>query len=405
MKSKKINVIGLGYIGLPTAAILASNGFHINGVDVNKKVVDIVNQGKIHIIEPDLENIVQKCVSQGLLKASVNPVIADIHIICVPTPFKGSLESPKPDISFIIKSAEELIKVVKRGDLIILESTSPVGTTDLLFDFFNQKGIYGLHVAHCPERVLPGDIIRELVENDRIVGGVDSESTNIAARFYREFVSGNVIETNSKTAELCKLTENSFRDVNIAFANELSLICDKEKINVWELIKYANRHPRVNILNPGVGVGGHCIAVDPWFIIDRDPKNSRLIKTARNVNVYKKDWAINKIVGYRDKLEKKYGVYPKVICYGISFKPNIDDLRESPALDIAKDLSQKYKNTSIIDPNIKSLEGIDIIDMKTDFSPNCIHVFLVKHSEFCTPSFKERYLGLEVIDFCGVFEE
>ncbi|MFK5951135.1 MAG: UDP-N-acetyl-D-mannosamine dehydrogenase, partial [Methylococcales bacterium] len=322
---KKICVIGLGYIGLPTASLLGTKGFSVHGVDVSEHVVDTINKGKIHIVEPDLDIMVKSAVNAGNLKAGLEPIEADVFIIAVPTPFKGDYE---PDLSYVESATKMISPFVKPGDLVILESTSPVGTTDevvakiLTADGHDtEKEVF---VAHCPERVLPGRILIELVENDRIVGGVNALATEKAVEFYNTFVRGEVLSTDSRTAEMAKLTENSSRDVSIAFANELSLICDDEGINVWELISLANRHPRVNILNPGPGVGGHCIAVDPWFIVARSPEHAKLIKTARLVNDAKPDWVIEKVKSRAEKFK-----HPVIGCLGLAFKADVDDLRES----------------------------------------------------------------------------
>ncbi|KZX77653.1 UDP-N-acetyl-D-mannosaminuronic acid dehydrogenase, partial [Oleiphilus sp. HI0009] len=322
---RSVCVMGLGYIGLPTASLLGTKGYQVTGVDVSPKVVETINQGKIHIVEPDLDLLVKSAVNSGNLKASLEPCKADVFIIAVPTPFKEGYE---PDLSYVEQATRNIAPFVESGNLVILESTSPVGTTDLVAKILSEAGhdTQGdVFVAHCPERVLPGRILIELVQNDRIVGGINEASTDAAATFYKEFVSGEVLETSAKTAELSKLTENSFRDVNIAFANELSLICDQEHIDVWELISLANRHPRVNILQPGPGVGGHCIAVDPWFIIHRNPEQAKLIRTAREVNDHKPEWVISKV---REKAERFKR--PVIACLGLAFKADVDDLRESP---------------------------------------------------------------------------
>jgi UDP-N-acetyl-D-mannosaminuronic acid dehydrogenase len=379
-QTKKICVIGLGYIGLPTAALLANRGYSVHGVDVVASTVDIINQGKIHIVEPDLDTFVRAAVNSGNLKASLTPDIADVFIIAVPTPFHEGY--------------------VKEGDIVILESTSPVGTTDLVGDTLKEQGVdtSKLFIAHCPERVLPGHIMRELVENDRIVGGLTAEATEKTVEFYKTFVSGAVLSTDARTAEMAKLTENSFRDTNIAFANELSILCDKFGIDVWELIKLTNRHPRVNVLQPGAGVGGHCIAVDPWFIVHAGGDDAKIIRTAREVNTYKTEWSIEKIKNAALKFEKENGKKAKVACMGLAFKPDIDDLRESPAVYITKSLISQGLDVLAVEPNISSHKNFEIINFETAINDADIIVYLVAHKEFKGI----RIFGKDVIDFCGV---
>ena len=404
MKSKVISIIGLGYIGLPTAALLASLKYKVIGIDINSNTVDSINKGNAHIFEPDLETFVEIGVSTGFLKTSVSPQAADIYIICVPTPISEEKGIPQPDISSVVRAAKSIASFVKPGDLVILESTSPVGTTKKIQTILNDAGVEGnnVHIAYCPERVLPGNIMTELVDNDRIVGGLTSASTTIVADFYRSFVRGSVFETDASTAELCKLTENSFRDVNIAFANELSLICDKENIDTWELIKLANLHPRVNILQPGPGVGGHCIAVDPWFIVAQDTKNAKLIRMAREVNTYKTDWVIEKIkINLADTLAKT-GKIPKVACLGLSFKPNIDDLRESPALFIANELHLLGYQVLVVEPNINSHERLTLVKLDEAIDQADVIAILVKHKEFTNPLIKKELLKKLPLDFCGL---
>ncbi|EAI0652401.1 UDP-N-acetyl-D-mannosamine dehydrogenase [Campylobacter coli] len=386
--------MGLGYIGLPTAAIFASRKVKVLGVDINQQVVDTINQGKIHIVEPELDILVHTVVKDGYLKAAMLPEEADAFIIAVPTPFKGDNHEPNLDY---IKAASKLVaKVLKKGNLVILESTSPVGTTeqmakwlaeerhDLTFPHQNAD-ILDVNIAHCPERVLPGQIIRELVENDRIIGGVTQECTGRAVDLYKIFVQGECIKTNARTAEMAKLTENSFRDVNIAFANELSILCDKLDINVWELIKLANRHPRVNILQPGCGVGGHCIAVDPWFIVHQNPNEAKMIKIAREINDNKPKFVIEKI---KEKIEDIF--QPKIACLGLAFKPDIDDLRESPALDIVLELANEdVVQILVVEPNIKQLplklkakKNVNLVSLNQALKEADVIVILVKHREF-----------------------
>ncbi len=379
MLDKKICVIGLGYIGLPTASLLGTKGFKVHGVDVSKHVVDTINQGEIHIVEPDLDIMVRSAVNAGNLKAGLEPVEADIFIIAVPTPFK---DDHQPDLSYVESATKMISPFVKPGNLVILESTSPVGTTDeVVAKILKENGHdtdNDVYVAHCPERVLPGRILIELVENDRIVGGVNPLATEKAVEFYESFVRGEVLSTDSRTAEMAKLTENSSRDVSIAFANELSLICDEEGINVWELISLANRHPRVNILTPGPGVGGHCIAVDPWFIVARSPKYSKLIKTARLVNDAKPGWVVEKVKSRAEKFK-----HPVIGCLGLAFKADVDDLRESPAVDIVRNLiKDKVGEIIISEPNLKKHDEFDLISCEELIERADIILLLVDHKEF-----------------------
>jgi UDP-N-acetyl-D-mannosaminuronic acid dehydrogenase len=396
-QTKKICVIGLGYIGLPTAALLANRGYSVHGVDVVASTVDIINQGKIHIVEPDLDTFVRAAVNSGNLKASLTPDIADVFIIAVPTPFH---EGYVPNVDYVVSATKAIAPYVKSGDIVILESTSPVGTTDLVGETLKEEGIdtSKLFIAHCPERVLPGHIMRELVENDRIVGGLTPEATEQTVQFYKTFVSGAVLSTDARTAEMAKLTENSFRDTNIAFANELSILCDKFGIDVWELIKLTNRHPRVNVLQPGAGVGGHCIAVDPWFIVHAGGDDAKIIRTAREVNTYKTEWSIEKIKNAALKFEKENGKKAKVACMGLAFKPDIDDLRESPAVYITKSLISQGLEVLAVEPNIESHKNFEIINFETAINDADIIVYLVAHKEFKGI----RIFGKDVIDFCGV---
>ena len=397
----EVVTIGLGYIGLPTSALIASHGTNVLGVDINQSVVDTINQGKIHIVEPDLDAIVSKAVSKGFFKASTKPLSAKVYLIVVPTPFKGNHE---PDISFVEAATKGIIPILKKGDLYIIESTSPIGTTEKM-----QKLIYAsrpelegsIHIAYCPERVLPGNVMHELVENDRVIGGVDETATEKAISFYKKYVKGELHATNARTAEMCKLVENSSRDSQIAFANELSLICDKADINVWELINLANKHPRVNILQPGCGVGGHCIAVDPYFIVSDYPAESKMIGTAREVNNYKSFWCAEKIQNEKLQFELKYGKKPKTTLMGLAFKPNIDDLRESPAKYIAQKVLQNSNNEEhyIVEPNIEFHTIYKLTDYKEAVEKADIIVFLVAHNEF--KSFKSTKNKV-VLDFCGI---
>ena len=395
MQNKKICVIGLGYIGLPTAVLLANRGYDVHGVDVIQSTVDIINRGEIHIVEPELDIFVKAAVNSGKLKADLKPCVSDIFIIAVPTPFH---EGFVPNIDYVVSATKAIAPYVKENDIVILESTSPVGTTDKVEEVLKENGVdtSKLFIAHCPERVLPGQIMRELVENDRIVGGTTPEATQKTVEFYNTFVSGEVLSTDARTAEMAKLTENSFRDTNIAFANELSILCDKFDIDVWELIKLTNRHPRVNVLQPGAGVGGHCIAVDPWFIIHAGGDDAKIIRTAREVNTYKTEWSIEKIKNAALKFEAENGRKAKIACMGLAFKPNIDDLRESPALYITKRLIADGLDVLAVEPNIKTYKDIKIVNYKQAIEKADIVTFLVAHKEFQDLSVKSN------LDFCGI---
>ena len=394
-RDNKICVIGLGYIGLPTAALLANRGYDVHGVDVVQSTVDIINRGEIHIVEPGLDAFVQSAVNSGRLKADMKPTVADVFIIAVPTPFH---EGYVPNVDYIVSATKAIAPYVKEGNIVILESTSPVGTTDMMEGVLKEEGVdtSKLYIAHCPERVLPGRIMIELVENDRIVGGTTSEATEATVEFYNTFVEGEVLSTDAKTAEMAKLTENSFRDTNIAFANELSILCDKFNIDVWELIALANRHPRVNILQPGAGVGGHCIAVDPWFIVHAGGEDAKMIRTAREVNTYKTEWAIEKIKNAALQFENESGKKAKIACMGLAFKPDIDDLRESPALYITRRLIADGLNVSAVEPNISEHKEFEVVNYKDALEQADVVTFLVAHKEF---------KGLDInteLDFCGV---
>ena len=395
MTNRKICVIGLGYIGLPTAALLANHGYNVHGVDVVQSTIDTINRGEIHIIEPELDAFVKVAVNSGKLRAALTPTEANIFIIAVPTPFHADYE---PNIDYVVSATKAIAPYVKEGNLVVLESTSPVGTTNKVEDILKEENIdtSKLYIAHCPERVLPGHIMRELVENDRIVGGTTSAATEATVAFYNTFVEGKVLSTDAKTAEMAKLTENSFRDTNIAFANELSILCDKFDIDVWELIALANRHPRVNILQPGAGVGGHCIAVDPWFIIHAGGEDAKMIKTAREVNTYKTEWAIEKIKNASLEFKNKNGKKAKVACMGLAFKPNIDDLRESPALYITKRLIADGLDVLAVEPNIKEFKEFALVDYKDALEQADIITFLVAHKEFIDLNIQTD------LDFCGV---
>lgn len=395
---KKINVYGLGYIGLPTASLLATKGHEVLGIDVSKSVVNTINRGDIHIAEPELDVLVKSAVNSNKLSASLTPAAADVHIITVPTPFKHHGE---PDLSYIEAATKTICTVLKSGDLIILESTSPVGTTEHIAQMIHQSKpqLVSIYVAHSPERVIPGSVLRELVENDRVIGGVNQASTQKAVAFYQTFVSGQVLQTDARTAELCKLVENSFRDVNIAFANELSLICDKLEIDVWELIRLANHHPRVNILQPGPGVGGHCIAVDPWFIVAAAKEQAKLIRQAREVNNAKPLWVIDKVIKQSKRFKQ-----PVIACMGVAFKADIDDFRESPSLDIARQLKQANVGDIIVcEPNIEQLDGFELVNCQVALNRADILVFLVDHKPFKSLS-KQDLLDKCVVDTKGIFQ-
>ncbi len=400
MFQPEVVMMGLGYIGLPTAALVAKNKTNVLGVDINPKVVDTINAGKIHIVEPDLDAIVADAVSNGNLKASTTPSKANTYLIVVPTPFKGKNE---PDISFVQAATQAVLPLLKEGDLYIIESTSPIGTTEKMMNFIytERPELEGkLFLAYCPERVLPGNVMHELVHNDRVIGGVDKASTEKATAFYRQYVQGELHPTNARTAEMCKLVENSSRDVQIAFANELSLICDKADINVWELIKLANKHPRVNILQPGCGVGGHCIAVDPYFIVADYPLESQLIGKAREINNYKSFWCAEKVKTAKLEFQLKHGRRPSVALMGLAFKPNIDDLRESPAKYIAQKILQDANNEEyyIVEPNIETHSVFKLTPYQEAAEKADIVVMLVGHDEFKTVNIPKKTI---VIDFCG----
>ncbi|EMO7188941.1 UDP-N-acetyl-D-mannosamine dehydrogenase [Pluralibacter gergoviae] len=399
MSFSTISVIGLGYIGLPTVAAFASRQKQVVGVDINQDTVDTINRGEIHIVEPDLDKVVKAAVSGGYLRATTVPVEADAYLIAVPTPFKGEHE---PDMAYVESAARSIAPVLRKGALVILESTSPVGSTEQMaqwlaemrpdLTFPQQVGEQAdINIAYCPERVLPGQVMVELIKNDRVIGGMTPVCSARASELYKIFLEGECVETNARTAEMCKLTENSFRDVNIAFANELSLICADQGINVWELIRLANRHPRVNILKPGPGVGGHCIAVDPWFIVAQNPDQARLIRTAREVNDHKPHWVINQVkAAVADCLTAsgKRAAEISIACFGLAFKPDIDDLRESPSMEIAELIADWHSGeTQVVEPNIrrlpKKLEGKCVLaDLDAALSSADVLVMLVDHKAF-----------------------
>lgn len=408
-RHQTISIVGLGYIGLPTAALLASQGYQVIGVDSNPAIVESVNSGMAHIAETNLDILVRDAVSSGALLARTKPEAADVYVVAVPTPLNIN---KSPDISYVEAAFDSIAPHLKKSDLVILESTCPVGTTETMAQRLNSQRpdlCNQIHVAYCPERVLPGQILKELVDNDRVVGGITPACTQQAIGFYQSFVQGECFPTDSKTAELCKLTENSFRDVNIAFANELSIICDQQGIDVWQLIKMANRHPRVNVLQPGCGVGGHCIAIDPWFIVNQHPENTTLLQAARAVNDSKSQWVLQKIHEAVAAHQAEQGSDPSIACLGITFKANVDDVRESPALEIVANLAEKYPNqVLVVEPNLKTLP--------TTLQKNLIHhvsqdqasqeadllVLLVDHKEFKKPPI-HLHKKQTVLDFKGLW--
>ncbi|MFK2819092.1 UDP-N-acetyl-D-mannosamine dehydrogenase [Flavobacteriaceae sp. LMIT009] len=399
----EVVMIGLGYIGLPTAALIAQNKTSVLGVDINQEVVNTVNNGEVHIVEPELDKAVANAVSEGYLKAATKAQGATTYLIVVPTPFKGKNE---PDISFVEAATKGIIPLLKEGDLYIIESTSPIGTTEKMAELiFSQRPELKdkLHIAYCPERVLPGNVMYELVNNDRVIGGVDEASTEKATKFYSRYVKGKLHKTNARTAEMCKLVENSSRDVQIAFANELSLICDKADINVWELIALANKHPRVSILQPGCGVGGHCIAVDPYFIVSDYPMESQIIGKAREINNYKSFWCAEKVKNAKLEFELKHGRKPSIALMGLAFKPNIDDLRESPAKYIAQKVLQNANDEEyyIVEPNIETHKVFKLTSYQDAFDNADIVAFLVAHDEFKTLKMAKEKI---ILDFCGIIK-
>lgn len=410
-RHQTISVIGLGYIGLPTAALLASRGYQVIGVDSKQAVVDSVNAGNAHIAETDLDMLVHAAVATNSLVAHTKPEPADIYIVAVPTPLKAD---KSPDLNAVEAAFDSIAPHLKQGDLVILESTCPVGTTEkMVVRLYGQRpDLPGkIHVAYCPERVLPGQILKELVENDRVVGGITQACTDKAIELYQSFVHGQCFPTDSKTAELCKLTENSFRDVNIAFANELSIICDQQGIDVWQLIKLANRHPRVNVLQPGCGVGGHCIAIDPWFIVNQAPESTQLLQAARTVNDSKSQWVLQKIHEAVAAHQSAHGLTPQIACLGITFKANIDDVRESPALEVATSIANKYPNhVLVVEPNLAELP--DILNATTaqctTFEQACqqadLLAVLVDHTEFKKQRIQPK-ANQTVLDFKGIWRK
>lgn len=396
--------MGLGYIGLPTAITAAMHGHDVLGVDINQSIVDKTNAGELHIVEPGLGEKLREVVADGKLRAATKPEVSDAYFMVVPTPFKGNHE---PDISFVESATKAVIPYLKEGDLYVIESTSPIGTTELMADliFKERPELKGkINIAYCPERVLPGNVLYELVHNDRVIGGIDEASTKKAQEFYGSFVKGTLHPTNARTAEMCKLTENSSRDVQIAFANELSLICDQAGINVWELINLANKHPRVNILQPGCGVGGHCIAVDPYFITAAYPKVSKLIADARAINNYKADWCAEKVVNAILKFELDNHRKPVVAMMGVAFKPDIDDLRESPAKAIISKVMQSAHGAKIliVEPNISEHPVFKLTPYQEAYDKADIVVFLTAHKPFKSLEWDDKKI---ILDFCGIFKK
>ena len=396
--------MGLGYIGLPTAIIAAKHGVDVVGVDINPKVVEVTNQGKLHIIEPGMEDMLKEVIAAGKFKAYTTPQESDAYFMVVPTPFKGDHE---PDVSYVEAATRAVLPLLKEGDLYVIESTSPIGTTEMMTDiiFAERPELKDkIYIAYCPERVLPGNVIYELVHNDRVIGGLNPESTDKAIEFYSQFVQGQLHKTNSRTAEMCKLTENSSRDVQIAFANELSLICDKAGINVWELINLANKHPRVNILQPGCGVGGHCIAVDPYFITADYPAESKIIASARQINNYKSFWCAEKVKSTMLEFELKNGRKPVVAMMGLAFKPNIDDLRESPSKTIVGKVMQMCNNADIliVEPNVEEHKTFKLTPYQEAFDKADIVVMLTAHDQFKTLAYDENKI---ILDFCGIYKK
>lgn len=395
---KRVCVVGLGYTGLPTAAVLASRGYHVHGVEVNHEAVETINSGHAHIVEPDLDMLVRAAVGTGMLRAHPTPTEADVFILCVPTPCTADHE---PDLYFVMEATRSIAPFVRAGNLVILESTSPPGTTERLASLlYETSGLATgeLRVAHAPERVLPGRVLREVVENDRVIGGIDETSTEACAEFYRTFVSGGLFLTNARTAEAVKLTENAYRDVNIAFANELSVVADELDLDVWELIDLANRHPRVNILRPGPGVGGHCIAVDPWFLVSVANDACRLIRTARSINDDKPDWVVQRVLRRAERFRS-----PRIACLGLAYKPDVDDLRESPAVAIVERLrAAGVGELRVVEPHLRRHPDFELVDPEAALDGADIVVFLVAHARFLKiprKMFEEKI----VIDVCGAF--
>ena len=397
-------VMGLGYIGLPTAAIIANSGINVLGVDINDRIVELVNQGDIHIYEPDLKVLISNVIEKGRLLACNKPSFSDVYIIAVPTPFKEFPDkNPEPNLEYVMEAVRAIIPYLKEGNLILIESTCPVGTSEKVKNEILNKSDFSddaINIAYCPERVIPGNIIKELVNNDRVVGGLNTTSSTKAKDFYSRFCQGKIHITDSSTAELIKLTENSYRDVNLAFANELSILCHNYNVDVRQLIKLANHHPRVNILQPGCGVGGHCIAVDPWFLISENPEITPLIQSARKVNDLKKEWVYQQIIYKINTIQNKLNSPITIACFGISYKPNVNDLRESPAMEIVERLKKKIPNILIIEPNLISHPKMKISSMNESVSKADLLVFLVSHKEFENLDISNK----TTLDFCGVLD-
>jgi len=397
----KVAVIGLGYIGLPAAALISGKGISVHGVDINEKIVSTINSGKIHFIEPDLEGLIHNAVAKKLLVADTKPAEADVFVISVPTPI---LNDFNPDLNYVENAVSSVIPYLQKGNLLIIESTCPVGTTEQMAEMiFNQRPELknNLHIAYCPERVLPGNIIHELTSNDRVIGGLDEAATTEAADFYRQFVNGAMHRTNVRTAEMCKLVENASRDVSIAFANELSMICEEANVDANELIQLANRHPRVNILKPGPGVGGHCIAIDPWFIVSSYRERSKLIEQARKVNLNKTEWVIEKIISKAKVMEEVMGRKPVIACFGLTYKADVDDLRESPAIEIVLALKRNHYEVVSVEPHAQNgmQEKIDAVPVEHAVKKADLIVFLVAHKQFRSLQIPGEKT---VLDFCGI---
>ncbi len=401
-KNKKtVCIYGLGYIGLPTLLAVSKSKFKVVGIDKNKKVISNLKEGKAHFREPKIDKLLSKVRKNKLVSFSSVPVEGDIYLICVPTPLDSNKKNPSPDMKSVFEIISSISKFLKKGDILILESTSPVGTIEQIGNYLKSKkiNIEELSIAYCPERVLPGNIFQELIYNDRIIGGLNLKSARKVKGFYKTFTKGNIFISDAKTAELCKLAENAFRDVNIAFANELSMISYKEGINVLELIKLSNKHPRVNILEPGSGVGGHCIPVDPWFIVNKDKENSKLIKTSRRVNDNKRDWIIQRIEHEAKKFKEKFNKKPKLAIFGMTYKPNNDDIRESPSIYIAENLLKKGHRLSVVEPNLKRHKNYKFKSMNDSLKTDDIIIFLVRHKEFLgLKKFKKNHI---ILDFCN----